>query len=118
VNRFASVFVVALALVACLAAFSPARAESSGKANFESGMVVYFGLGTTATGYSVDTVAFTSDRNFTDSAHYDIAVFVSNLNATGPWKASVLDDSSVVVTSATAGDSLKSYFYLIFYRPK
>jgi len=112
---------IPLLVLSLLVAFllpAPARAESSGKANFESGMVVYFGLGTTATGYSVDTVAFTSDRNFTDSAYYDIAVFVSNLNATGPWKASVLDDSSVVVTSATAGDSLKSYFYLIFYRPK
>jgi len=110
----------AFVVVAAIVFFSVPRAdaESSGKMNFPSGAVVYFGMGTTTTGYCVDTVAFTSDRNFTDTSHYDIGVFVSNLDATGPWKAAVLNDSSVVVTSATAGDSLKSYYYLIFYRPK
>lgn len=108
-------------LLALLIAFTvptPARAESSGKMNFPSGAVIYFGLGTTTTGCSVDSVAFTSDRNFADSAHYDIAVLVSNVDATGVWKAAVLNDSVVLVTSSVAGDSLKSYFYEIIYRPK
>jgi hypothetical protein len=95
-----------------------ARAEVSAKMNFPSGAVVYYGMGTTTTGHVADTVAFTSDRNFLDTAAYDIAVFVSNLDGAGYWKASLLNDSSVLVTSSAAGDSLKSYYYLIFYRPK
>lgn len=118
-KRFSAVQLFSLLLVIMtLVVTGTARAEVSAKMNFPSGAVVYYGMGTTTTGYCVDTVAFTSDRNFLDTAAYDVAVFVSNLNATGPWKAAVLNDSSVLVTSATAGDSLKSYYYLIFYRPK
>ena len=110
-------------VVAAVMVFAPgcetaeAAAVSPAKINPARNTVVYFGSNTFLTGKSCDTLVWSSDRNFNDTL-YTCAVFLTNGTTAGPLKATILNDSSVIVTSATAGDSVKYYFYQVLLKKK
>lgn len=61
---------------------------------------------------AVDTLVWSSDRNFSTDTNYTTAVFVSAATALGDLRAAILDDSTVLVNSDTA-DSGLTYYYLV-----
>jgi hypothetical protein len=107
---------VAVVMPGCDTAF--AAAVSPAKISPARNTTIYFGDHTTATGHVVDTLVWSSDRNFNDTANYYCAAFVSGVTTTGYLTVSILNDSSIIVTSSAAGDSLKKYFYQVVLKKK
>jgi hypothetical protein len=95
-----------------------AAAVSPAKISPQRNTTIYFGDHTTATGKVVDTLVWSSDRNFNDTANYYCAAFATGVNTTGYLTVSILNDSSIIVTSSAAGDSLKKYFYQVLLKKK
>jgi hypothetical protein len=62
-----------------------------------------------------DTLVFAKARGF-KTAGDSTAIFVSGMTAAGILTATVLNDSSIIITSDAAADSSKSFWYLIFRR--
>jgi len=116
---FMGLMVAMIAILAVIAGCETAEAAavSPAKINPARNTVVYFGSNTFLTGKSCDTLVWSSDRNFNDTL-YTCAVFLTNGTTAGPLKATILNDSSVIVTSATAGDSVKYYFYQVLLKKK
>jgi hypothetical protein len=107
---------VAVIMPSCEPAF--AAAVSPAKITLSKATTIYYDSNTFLTGKSVDTLVWSSDRNFNDTANYDCGVFLTNGTTAGPLKATILNDSSVIVTSATAGDSVKYYFFQVIIKKK
>jgi len=94
-----------------------AAAVTPAKINPAKNTVIYFGDNTFLTGKVVDTLVWSSDRNFADTLYY-CAAFATGVTTTGYLTASILNDSSIIVTSSAAGDSLKKYFYQVYLKKK
>lgn len=95
-----------------------AAAVSPAKINLPKSTTVYFDSNTFLTGKSCDTLIWSSDRNFNDTANYDCGIFLTNGTTAGPLKGAILNDSSIIVTSATAGDAVKYYFFQVVLKKK
>jgi len=77
----------------------------------------YWGKHTFHDTHYQDTLVFSSDRDFSTSGE-STAVFLQSIDCTGYLKASVLDDSSVIIQSDTDTDSTKSFWYVIINKPQ
>ena len=95
-----------------------AAAVSPAKINPARNTTIYFGDNTFLTGKVVDTLVWSSDRNFNDTANYYCAVLATGVTTTGSLTVSVLNDSSIIVSSSASGDSLKKYFYQVTLKKK
>lgn len=62
--------------------------------------------------HQADTLLFSKDRDFTTSGE-STAVFLTGIGTAGFLTASVLDDSSVIITTSAVTDTNKSYWWQI-----
>jgi len=107
-NILITLIIVAIVVMAgCLLATE----VTPNKGSFVPATTVYFDVGQFHDTHYTDTLIFTSNRNFTSAE--STAVFVQSIDCTGYLKASILDDSSVVITSTVETDSTKKFFWLI-----
>lgn len=97
--------------------FLQATAVSPLKFSSIPATTTYWGKHTFHDTHYKDTLIFSSDRDFSTSGE-STAVFVQSIDCTGYLKASVLDDSSVIIESDTDTDSTKSFWYVIINKPQ
>jgi len=114
-KRLIPLCLLALALVTvALAVTTPAPA----KVNLPKGTTMYFGHSRFLLTHNVDTLVWSSARKFVDSTNYYCGVFVSGRTTSGVLSATLLNDSSIIVTSTAAADSAFSYYYQVLLQAK
>lgn len=79
------------------------------------GTTVYFDRNRFNDLHQADTLIFSKARGFTPSGE-STAVFLTGINTAGFLTASVLDDSSVIITTTAVADTNKSYWWQIILR--
>jgi hypothetical protein len=112
----ALVAVIAVAVAPVMGATTP----SPSRVNPRQGTTGYFGGSEFPAGDSisaVDTLEWEAARGFTDTAAYDVAVFVTGCTAEGALRAEIVNDSAIAVYSAAA-DSGHTYWYAVWLKKK
>ena len=79
------------------------------------GTTIYFDRNRFNDLHQADTLLFSKARGFTVSGE-STAVFLTGINTAGFITASVLDDSSVIITTTAVTDTNKSYWWQIIVR--
>jgi len=95
-----------------------AAAVSPAKISPQKNTTVYFGTHTFANAHYTDTLVWSSDRNFNDTANYTCAVIVSGVTTSGILTGKVLNDSAVIVASTEVTDSVDTYSYEVLLKKK
>ena len=95
--------------------FATGATVSPGKISPQAETTIYFDASTFGPGEdtlsALDTLVWAKTRSFTDTS-YDIGVFAFAGTAVGILGATILDDSTIIFRSA-AGDSTKTYWYMV-----